>query len=226
MTEIVIIDQDDTLWNFLNAHIASYERMFPYIYGVEGYRFEKDVGIGGTTRLSIRNVLTTRGFDDQDITARLQLAEEFMAGVMRSELQTRNGNPGVFPGAKELLYELIKAGCLPVVGTGTSKVISREILTHTGIDAYFQTGAFGCEANDRAGVFRLALQRAQELNGSGKVYVIDDSIKGIEAARVIGARSIAVRSGRQKDQLPQHNPDAIFESVAEYKRIIDYILSN
>ena len=34
------------------------------------------------------------------------------------------------------------------------------------------------------------------------------------------------RSGRQKDQLPQHNPDAIFESVAEYKRIIDYILSN
>lgn len=231
MAKIVIIDQDDTLWNFLDAHIASYERMFPYIFGIQGYIFEKDVGIGGTTRLSIKNVLEQKGLGNGDITSKIEQAEEFMAGVVREELMRGRGGQQ-FKGSRDFLYELLKNGCVVVTGTGTSRVISQEILKFTGFNIYFEAGAYGCEGEDRTAVFRLALQRGIDLVGRpfdpsfDDVYVVDDSIKGIEAARAIGARSIAVRSGRQKDQLAQHKPNAIFESVAEYQRIIDYILSN
>ncbi len=230
MAKIVIIDQDDTLWNFLDAHIASYERMFPYIFGFP-YIFENGPGVGGTTRLSIKRVLEQKGLGNGDITSKIEQAEEFMAGVVREELRTgKGGQP--FEGSRDFLYELLRNGCVVVTGTGTSRVISQEILKFTGLDIYFEAGAYGCEREDRTAVFRLALQRGIALVGRtidprfDSVYVVDDSVKGIQAARDIGAKVLSVRSGVQRDQLAEHNPDAVFESVAEYQRMIEFILNN
>lgn len=225
MAKLVIVDQDDTLWNYIAVHAISYEKMMSAVYGVNNFNFSKGPGVGSTTREIILEALKENRLKEEDITSRFTQSEMLMAGIVREELP-RNNCIGVFKGATEFLSLAAKKGLVLATGTGTSRVISEEILRFTDLYKYFKTGAFGDDGNNRTDVFAKAVERAKDLDSIDKVYVVGDAIKDITSAKEIGAKMLAMKTGLHRNKLIDYRADVIYDSMLDYKRMVDYILKN
>ena len=81
-----------------------------------------------------------------------------------------------------------------IAGGAASKV------RHYGLAAYFAFGAYGCDDADRNRLGPVALDRATTHTGRGftprETWIIGDTPKDIACARAIGARCLAVATGR------------------------------
>ena len=93
-------------------------------------------------------------------------------------------------------------GVVQSVLTGNSKPAAMLKLRAFGLDGYvdFEIGGYGSEAYPKGTLLRVARQRASEKHGLSfdenvTVYVAD-SPRDVDAARIGGARSLAVASGR------------------------------
>jgi phosphoglycolate phosphatase len=103
----------------------------------------------------------------------------------------------VLPGVAALLEGLAGRAQLAVgLGTGNLREGARIKLEHAGLFHYFAFGGFGCDAEDRAALLGVGVQRgARHLNVAAdacRVVVIGDTPKDVAAARAIGAASLAV----------------------------------
>lgn len=90
----------------------------------------------------------------------------------------------------------------PLVGLLTGNILlgARLKLGHYRLWHHFRLGAFGDDHEDRNQLAAIALERGRrrlggELTGP-EVLVIGDTPKDVECARTIGARSLAVATGR------------------------------
>lgn len=141
---------------------------------------------------------------DTDATQRLlaryvdELARAFDA---RRDMLVAKGR--VLPGAREALAALAsQPGVVQTVLTGTIKPNAVRKLRAFGLDGFidFGIGGYGSEAYPKGTLLRVARSRAEEKHGvtfgEGTSVYIGDSPRDVEAARVGGARSIAVASGR------------------------------
>ena len=74
-------------------------------------------------------------------------------------------------------------------------------------------GAFAEQADDRAGLVKIALEHAHRkgwINGTGRVALIGDHPNDIRAARANGVRSVAVATGVVgAEELAKHKPDLL-----------------
>jgi len=73
-------------------------------------------------------------------------------------------------------------------------------MKHFGLHAYFPFGAYGCDHADRNLLGPLALQRAAAHAARSftaeETWIIGDTPKDIACARALGARCLAVATGR------------------------------
>lgn len=104
--------------------------------------------------------------------------------------------------------------------TGNIETCARVKLAAAGIDHKFVLGAFGHEHADRNEIARLGLKRAERMLDSGdsigEVFVIGDSPADVAAAKAIGARSIAVCTGRPTcEDLVAAGADVILKDLSE-----------
>ena len=139
-----------------------------------------------------------------------QLPEELKAGPVQ-----------VLPGAREILEQ---APAHPSVAHGllTGNLIegARHKLSHVGLWRHFPFGGFADDAELRNEIGPHALRRGRDHHGvefrPDQVWVIGDTPHDIEGAKVIGANSLAVATGRHSlAELDSFHPTAVRADLSD-----------
>ena len=107
-------------------------------------------------------------------------------------------------------------GVVQSVLTGNSRPTAVLKLRAFGLDGYvdFEIGGYGSEAYPKGTLLRVARQRASEKHhvsfGENVTVYVADSPRDVDAARIGGARSLAVASGRASAaELREAGADAV-----------------
>ena len=144
----------------------------------------------------------------------------------RRDLLTTKGR--LLPGAKEALSAVARLpGVLQTVLTGTIRPNAIVKLRAFGLDGLIDTeiGGFGSDVYPKGTLLQVARLRAAETRGAslteqGTTY-IGDSQRDVEAARVGGAWSIAVVSGRATHaELAAAGADAVLADLTDTEAVV------
>jgi len=152
-----------------------------------------------------------------------QLAVAFRA---RRDLLTTQGQ--LMPGALEAVTGVWRLpGLVQTVVTGAIRPNAIEVLRAFGLERYLDTeiGGFGSGVYPKGAMLLNARGRAAEKYRAGfteytTVYIAD-SIRDVEAARIGGARSIGVASGRSSaGELRDAGADAVLDDLADTATVV------
>jgi phosphoglycolate phosphatase-like HAD superfamily hydrolase len=128
-------------------------------------------------------------------------AELATALAARRDLLATEGH--LLPGARESMEAVAAlSGVVCSVLTGTSKPNAVVKLRAFGLDRFVDitVGGFGSEVYPKGTLLRVARQRAEEKYdfrlADSDTFYIADSPRDVEAARIGGATSVAIASGR------------------------------
>ena len=144
---------------------------------------------------------------------------------------TWSGDGQLLPGAAEALAAVAKLdGVVQSVLTGNSKPSAVLKLQAFGLDGFvdFDIGGYGSEAYPKGTLLRVARQRAADKHGvsfdeHATVYVAD-SPRDVDAARVGGACSLAVASGRASAaELREAGADAVLPDLTDTAALVTLI---
>jgi phosphoglycolate phosphatase-like HAD superfamily hydrolase len=120
-----------------------------------------------------------------------------------------------------MLSELSALRQPPVVGllTGNIRLGAQIKLGHYQLWHLFRMGAFGDDHEDRNQIAAIARERGslilQEKLSGEQILVIGDTPRDIECAKAIGARSLAVATGKfTAEQLRKDSPTWAVECLA------------
>jgi phosphoglycolate phosphatase-like HAD superfamily hydrolase len=147
-----------------------------------------------------------------------QLATAFRA---RRDLLTTQGR--LMPGALEAVTAVWRLpGLVQTVVTGSIRPNAIEVLRAFGLERYLDTeiGGFGSEVYPKGAMLLNARGRAAEKYRAGfpeytTVYIAD-STRDVEAARIGGARSVGVASGRSSaGELRDAGADVVLDDLAD-----------
>jgi len=137
----------------------------------------------------------------------------------------------LMPGAAEALAAVAKLDqVVQTVLTGNGKPTAMLKLRAFGLDGFldFDIGGYGSEAYPRGTLLRVARQRASDKHGvtfgeRATVYVAD-SARDVDAARIGGASSLAVASGRASAaELRDAGADAVLPDLTDTTGLITLI---
>jgi phosphoglycolate phosphatase-like HAD superfamily hydrolase len=180
------------------------------------------------------DALALNGMDVRTDGAADHLLEPFSAGLAaalgarRDEL-TAQGQ--LLPGAAEAMAVVARQhGTTASVLTGNSRPTAELKLRAFGLDGYvdFDIGGYGSEAYPKGTLLRVARQRAADSRGvpfgeDATVYIAD-SPRDVDAARIGGARSLAVASGRASAaELRDAGADAVLPDLTDTAALITLI---
>jgi phosphoglycolate phosphatase len=154
-----------------------------------------------------------------------------LAGVLQARRDDLVTQGQLLPGAAEAMAAVAKLdGAVQTVLTGNGKPNAILKLRAFGLDTHvdFDVGGYGGEAYPKGTLLGVARQRAAEKYGvtfgeRATVYVAD-SPRDIDAARVGGARSLAVASGRSSSaELRDAGADAVLPDLTDTTALINLI---
>lgn len=155
-----------------------------------------------------------------------ELTEAFSA---RSAQLTRQGR--VLPGAQEALAAIARLpGVIQTVLTGTISQNAAEKLRAFALDSYLdlQIGGFGSDVYPKGTQILRSLAMAGEkyrvrLTPDDAVYIAD-STRDIAAAKVAGARSVGVATGRATvSELRESGASRVLDDLTDTARVISAI---
>jgi phosphoglycolate phosphatase len=138
----------------------------------------------------------------------------------------------VLPGVVRLLELLVARGDVALgLLTGNVREAARRKLQHYGLWDWFAFGGFGDEHVERCDIATMALAAARShLNGDaptngaghhGQIVVIGDTLNDIRCGRSIGARCVAVPTGKTSAQtLRTGHPDVLVETLEKTAAIM------
>ena len=218
--KLVLFDIDGTILWSDGAGRRAMQRALMTAFGTSGnadYRYD-----GKTDMQIVRDLMRMEGHADDIIDARMQsLLAQYVAGL-HEELSSGATLVRRFDGVLELL-DALEARRDRRVGllTGNIEVGAQAKLRAVGIDpARFAVNAFGSDHEIRGELPAIAQQRAREqlgldVNGDA-IVIIGDTPADIDCTRAIGAKAIAVATGRYSvDDLSEHQPTAVFADLAD-----------
>lgn len=189
-------------------------------YGLEGTTDGLRVA-GATDRALVRALLLRAGvYDDEKAIDRLLVRYLAHLGEV---VQTRSYRP-VGP-VDSAVRQLREKGIVVGIATGNVREGARIKLTSAGLGATFDfgLGGFGCDAEPRADIVRLAADRCGR-NRPDEVVVVGDTDRDVLAGRAIGARVIGVAlDARARAELEAAGADAIVDACGN--ALVDRILS-
>src|SRR5207247_9495479 len=141
------------------------------------------------------------------------------------ELPRRKGK--LLPGVLQLLEKLKSRPHLVLaLLTGNVSRGARLKLEHYGVWHFFEFGAFADDHRDRNQLGRFARPRAKEKHGrefsAKEIDVIGDTPRDIACGSALGARTIAVATGRwSRDELAKYEPDFLIDDLSDVETIIN-----
>lgn len=126
-----------------------------------------------------------------------------------------------FPGAANLLQRLADRGDR-VLGllTGNIEAGAAAKVAHFELAHYFTFGAYGSDHADRNQLGAIALERAEKVSGrkfiGEETVIVGDTPKDIACAHAIGARCLAVTTGKfSRSELLDAGADQVVASLDE-----------
>jgi phosphoglycolate phosphatase len=164
-----------------------------------------------------------------------QLLEPFSAALAQALAARREelaASGQLLPGATEAMAAAAKLDdTVQSVLTGNSRPTAMLKLRAFSLDGFvdFDIGGYGSEAYPKGTLLRVARQRASQAHGvtfgeDVTVYVAD-SPRDVDAARIGGARSLAVASGRASAaELREAGADAVLPDLADTAAFIAQVI--
>jgi phosphoglycolate phosphatase len=221
---LILFDIDGTLVDTGGAGLRSLEEASEQIFGARG----PSLDLAGSTDLGLVTSLYQhfgRSASVEDIATYLAVYHQ------RLEWNLATGQfPGrILEGVVELLAALAAQPSITLgLLTGNTAKGAAAKMRHFGLDRYFEFGAHGCDHADRNLLGPVALARASAHTGreftAEQTLVIGDTPKDIACAQAIGARCLAVATGRfSVDELEEHSPA---RAVATLTGALDWILDS
>ncbi len=211
---LYLFDIDGTLVDTGGAGITALNEATREVFGDAG----PELDLAGSTDLGIIANLHTH-FQVEPTPARIDAYFEIYHARLEWNL-THGGFPGrVFDGVVALLTELAGRPDATVgLLTGNTAGGAAHKMRHFGLAAHFPFGAYGCDHADRNLLGPVALERAAAHAGrkftAAETLVIGDTPKDIACAHAIGARCLAVSTGRfSTKELEMHGADHVVESL-------------
>ena len=227
---LVLFDIDGTLLNSAGMGRASMQRALGMIFGSPGnpaYRYD-----GKTDKQIVRDVMRMEGHSDEHIDERMGALIELYLEGLRAGAKSGKFNVRPLAGVPEIL-DALEARDDVVLGllTGNVEPGARIKLHAAGIDPdRFRVNAFGSDHEHRPELPAIARRRAAEHLGmelaGERLVVIGDTPADIECGRSLGAKAVGVASGHYTvEQLREHNPFAVFPSLANTAEVLDSIVN-
>ena len=213
---LYLFDIDGTLLDTGGAGMRSMHEAALEIFGSNG----PELDLAGSTDLGIVEYIHAHF----GITPERRQIEDFLAIYhLRLNWNLAHGpqTGRVFAGVPELLASLAQRPDVTLgLLTGNTAAGAAAKLRHFKLDAYFTFGAFGDDHADRNRLGPIALEKAAAHAGHpftpAQTLVIGDTPKDIACAHAIGARCLAVATGRYSTQeLTAFGADRIVETLDE-----------
>ena len=226
---LVLFDIDGTLLTSEGMGRAAMRRALGETFGSPGnpaYRYD-----GKTDKQIVRDVMRLEGHTDEHIDSKMEKLIEIYLDGLRSGAKSGKFNVSPLEGVVEVL-DALEARQDVVLGllTGNVETGARIKLAAAGIDPdRFRVNAFGSDHEHRPQLPAIAQRRASETLGldiaGDRMVVIGDTPADIECGRSLGARAIGVASGHYSvEQLQEHDPYAVFPSLANTSQVVETIL--
>jgi phosphoglycolate phosphatase len=218
--KLVLFDIDGTILWSDGAGRRAMQRALTAAFGTSGderYRYD-----GKTDMQIVRDLMRAEGLEDAVIDERMEaLLADYVTGL-HEELRTGASQIERLDGVLELLDALEERADRRVgLLTGNIQVGAHAKLRAVGIDpTRFVASAFGSDHEIRRELPAIAQRRARdELGlhvGGDAIVIIGDTPADIDCTRAIGARAIAVATGRYSvDELASHSPVAVFANLVD-----------
>jgi phosphoglycolate phosphatase len=175
---------------------------------------------GQTAQRITRLVLEAAGLDDEHIDAGLARWCELVSDRYLERLagaDTTHWEPA--PGAEEALAELSARVEIALL-TGNPEPIARERMRRIGLARFFPEGrgAFGCDAEHRVDLIRIARERAGDIPAA-RTWAVGDTPRDVEGAHAAGIRCVGITTGRfEADELA--DAEAVVERLTELPRLL------
>ncbi len=226
--KLVLFDIDGTiLWSDGAGRRAMTEALMNVFGGAGPTDYHYD---GKTDPQIVRDLMRADGHTDDIIDERIDpLMQRYLGGLERELAGGTRAH--VFDGVRDLLDLLEERGDV-ILGllTGNLREGAAIKLRAAGIEiGRFKVCAFGSDHHARAELPALAQRRAKEDLGldipGDHVFVIGDTPADITCGQGIGARAIAVATGRYTpEELARHHPYALFSSLADTAAVMKVIV--
>ena len=227
MGRILLFDIDMTLLYSGGAGSLSMRRAFHQLYGIEdGF---KRVEFSGRTDWSIlRQALEQHGVlngDEAAFTRELARFQEAYYAILEPTLrEVETGR--TLPGVPELLAALAeRADARRGLATGNFRRAAHMKLRHFGLHPYLSQGGFGDDAEERATVVKVAIERVADGAQADAVWVIGDTPLDIDAAHANGALALAVATGPMDAQrLRMAGADIAVDDLSDTQAVVGVLL--
>jgi phosphoglycolate phosphatase-like HAD superfamily hydrolase len=217
MTDVVVLfDLDGTALTFEGPSPGpgrtALDQTMRELHGIE--RATEGIRVaGGTDRAIARAMLRKAGAGEHDDAVSEVLAA-YEARLKRI-LETRRYRPvGDVAGA---VRKLEARGAVVGIATGNTRAGAALKLASAGLDAVFDVarGGYGCEADVRADIVRLAASRCSAA-AAPAIVVVGDTEHDVAAGRAVGARVIGVAiSAVARAELQAARADAVVDACGD-----------
>lgn len=205
---------------------------------------------GGAGERALRRGFQARFGIDDDL-AKVEIAGRTDSGIARKMLAAHNlpetpeNLTAFFDGYLHFLAEELPAspgrllpGIVPLLEalkpredivlallTGNLATGAQIKLTHYGVWHYFEFGAYADDHHDRNQLGYFARQRAKEKHGveiaPEQIYVLGDTPHDIACARAIGAKAVAIATGKFSfAELEALKPDYVFADLGDVPAVL------
>ncbi len=195
---LLLFDVDGTLLSAGPASRVAFASALIDVFGTSGdlsnFAFE-----GKLDPVIVRELMREAGIDDRLVLERLPEALALYLDRLEDALAV--DRPRLKPGVPELLERVAASPlAVPALLTGNVERGARIKLSATGLWHRFLFGVFGDEAPRREKLGPLAIARAKEKTGisfGGRdCVVVGDSPSDVACGKAIGARVVAVATGK------------------------------
>jgi len=216
---LVLFDVDGTILSSGPKGRDAFTQALRTVFGTEGavstYRFE-----GKLDPVIIDELMCAAGVAREVVAARTEEALRLYLDLLEQALAVQK--PALKPGVKELVECVSSStGAVNALLTGNVERGARIKLTAAGLWHHFRFGTWGNEAPRRVGLGPVALARALEHTGRAftgrETTVVGDSRDDVACGRAIGARVVAVATGRTSaEELAAAGADVVLSDFSDF----------
>ncbi|MBK6407853.1 MAG: HAD family hydrolase [Holophagales bacterium] len=225
---LVLFDIDGTLLSSGRRGLDSFSEALRLTFGTDGdvasYRFE-----GKLDPIIVLELMQQAGIPDDVIARRRPAALSLYLDLLEAALSAEP--PALKPGVADLVARVSASpSVVPALLTGNVQRGARIKLTAAGLWDSFHFGVFGDEAPRRVDLGPIALARALERTGRtfspAETVVVGDARADVECGRAIGARVVAVATGRTTpEELRAAGADTVLTNFADVASACEAILA-
>jgi phosphoglycolate phosphatase len=186
------------------------------------------VSMGGKTDPQIAlEIMGTMSLDDGLAAEQLPLVLDALHRLTAEAEEELRSTGGTHPGVEEVLARLAATpGVVQTVLTGNVEPNMRVKLGVFGLDRWLDldVAATGSDSPDRRELVPIALRRVANRRGISfapdEVWVIGDTERDLECARVVGAHCALVATGRSSGDLARLGADVVWSDLSDADAVV------